>query len=97
MRSIFDIDEISGYVTSKKEFDYEKQSQFDVIVKAIDEGGRFGYTLLKVIIEDVNDNNPVFGINEYKYVISTSFNKNKTLFKVNKFIFLIIDKHSKLI
>ena len=71
-RSFFQIDNSTGAITSTVEFDREKRPEYRIVIAAEDGGhGRpakerlLRYCVLKVTIEDVNDNYPYFSIKTY--------------------------------
>uniref|UniRef100_A0A0N4ZEJ4 Cadherin n=1 Tax=Parastrongyloides trichosuri TaxID=131310 RepID=A0A0N4ZEJ4_PARTI len=73
---IFAIDSTKGTIClrndKKKSLDYETTKRYHLIVYGNDELGRNATTLIKVILEDVNDNEPKF--NPKVYNISISIN-----------------------
>lgn len=52
-------------------------------MKVSDGGGKFGFASVKVIVLDINDNVPYFLLKEYKIVISTATEANKTILTVS--------------
>ncbi|XP_017121894.1 fat-like cadherin-related tumor suppressor homolog isoform X1 [Drosophila elegans] len=82
MKKFFLIDQTTGVITSKVTFDREKRDEYVVLLKVSDGGGKFGFASLKVIIADVNDNVPYFLIKEYKIVVSTTTEANRTILTV---------------
>lgn len=65
-------------------FDREQRAFYDVLVRVSDEGGKADFTLLKIKVEDVNDNSPRFMVKEYKLVVKVNTTINSTLLKVSK-------------
>ncbi|KRK02312.1 uncharacterized protein Dyak_GE19644, isoform C [Drosophila yakuba] len=82
MKKIFLIDQSTGVITSKVTFDREKKDEYVVLLKVSDGGGKFGFASLKVIVVDVNDNVPYFLLKEYKMVVSTTTEANRTILTV---------------
>ncbi|XP_030375675.1 fat-like cadherin-related tumor suppressor homolog [Scaptodrosophila lebanonensis] len=82
MKKFFDINRSTGSISSKVTFDRESRSEYEVLLKAIDGGSKFGFALLRVLIDDINDNSPYFPIKEYKIVINTSTQINDTILTV---------------
>ncbi|XP_016955474.1 fat-like cadherin-related tumor suppressor homolog isoform X1 [Drosophila biarmipes] len=82
MKKFFLIDQSTGVVTSKVTFDREKRDEYVVLLKVSDGGGKFGFASLKVMVVDVNDNVPYFLLKEYKIVVSTTTEANKTILTV---------------
>ncbi|XP_032575014.1 fat-like cadherin-related tumor suppressor homolog isoform X2 [Drosophila sechellia] len=82
MKKIFLIDQSTGVITSKVTFDREKKDEYVVLLKVSDGGGKFGFASLKVIVVDVNDNVPYFLLKEYKMVVSTTVEANRTILNV---------------
>ena len=71
-RSFFEIDNSTGVLTSTVEFDREKRREYRIVIAAEDGGhGRpanerlLRYCVLKITVEDVNDNYPYFSIKTY--------------------------------
>ena len=58
----FDIDQITGEITTLAKLDREKQEQYLIRVEAVDGGDRprTGATTIQVTVEDINDNPPKF-------------------------------------
>ena len=63
---MFSLDEKSGELWSRKTFDREEASVYEVSLVATDTGGRAGFTTLRINVGDVNDNAPLFELSEYK-------------------------------
>ncbi|XP_033149615.1 fat-like cadherin-related tumor suppressor homolog [Drosophila busckii] len=82
MKQYFDIDKNTGLITSKVKFDREIRGEYVLQLKATDGGSKFGFTTLKVLIEDVNDNSPKFSLREYKIVISPLNKPNEIILSV---------------
>ncbi|XP_078248618.1 protocadherin beta-16 isoform X10 [Pogona vitticeps] len=55
---LFHFDEMTGEITVQGEIDYEKETSYDINIKATDGGGLSGYCKVLVEVEDVNDNPP---------------------------------------
>lgn len=83
MNTIFRIDKINGAVYAKQSLDREIQSFYDLLLRTTDGGGKFSYTILKIKVEDVNDNSPQFPVNEYKVTIRDDIKFNDTIIKVS--------------
>ncbi|XP_042319292.1 protocadherin beta-16-like [Sceloporus undulatus] len=56
--NLFHLNEMTGEITVKGEIDFEKQTSYDMSIKATDGGGLSGHCNVLVEIEDVNDNAP---------------------------------------
>lgn len=87
-KEYFEIDNINGSITAKVAFDREQRAFYDVLVRVSDEGGKADFTLLKIKVEDVNDNSPRFMVKEYKLVVKVNTTINSTLMKVSKIYLL---------
>lgn len=83
MKQYFDINRNTGVITSKITFDREVRDEYLLQLKAIDGGSKFGFASLRVLIEDVNDNSPIFVIKEYKLVLSVSHASNESIMAVS--------------
>lgn len=71
-----------GVITLKRKLDRENQYLHEVPIVAVDDGGRTGYTYLKVTIGDINDNAPQFQANEYKASIHANMSVGTTILTV---------------
>jgi len=78
----FQIDPDTGDVWSFGSFDRETRSHFDVPIIATDRSGLSGFAMLKVRIGDVNDNAPLFDLNEYKANIYANMTLGSTIIRV---------------
>ncbi|XP_036379000.1 protocadherin gamma-A11-like [Megalops cyprinoides] len=58
----FDIDPSSGEITVKGKLDFEKSKQFEINVKATDQGGLTDSSKVLIDVLDVNDNAPVITV-----------------------------------
>lgn len=76
MREIFDIDSDTGEVTTKIKLDRESRKSYDILVMAIDDGGRAGFATIRVSVADENEFPPQFVNTEYKTVIHANVSKN---------------------
>ncbi|XP_053253392.1 protocadherin beta-16-like [Podarcis raffonei] len=56
--SFFHLNEINGEITLSGQLDYEKETSYDMNIRATDGGGLSGHCKVLVEIEDVNDNVP---------------------------------------
>ncbi|XP_062985766.1 protocadherin beta-16-like [Elgaria multicarinata webbii] len=56
--NLFHLNEITGEISVLGEMDYEKETSYDMNIKATDGGGLSGHCKVLVEIEDVNDNAP---------------------------------------
>ena len=63
---MFSLDEHSGEVWSRRTFDREERSVYEISLVATDSGGRSGVATLRINVGDVNDNAPKFELSEYK-------------------------------
>ncbi|KAG1673729.1 Fat-like cadherin-related tumor suppressor [Nymphon striatum] len=62
--------------------DRENQYLHEVPIVAVDDGGRTGYTLLRVTVGDINDNAPQFQANEYKANIHANMSVGTTILTI---------------
>ena len=74
---IFEIDAVSGRITTKNMLDYEKQKLYSVTVIATDRGTspRRATTVVSVNIVDVNDNKPIFSGLPYSETVKEDASK----------------------
>lgn len=93
MNTVFRIDKVNGAVYAKQSLDRELQSFYELLLRVTDGGGKFSYTILKVKVEDLNDNPPQFPVNEYKITMHDDVKANDIIIKVstlNNATFLVI-------
>uniref|UniRef100_T1J1P1 Uncharacterized protein n=1 Tax=Strigamia maritima TaxID=126957 RepID=T1J1P1_STRMM len=81
-KELFGINAETGEIYSKVKFDREKQQVYEVPVVAVDGGGHSGYTLLRVVLSDVNDNAPKFRLGEYRANIHANMSVGTTILQV---------------
>ncbi|XP_015265545.1 PREDICTED: protocadherin-16-like [Gekko japonicus] len=68
----FQIDPSNGYICVSQDIDREEDlSTYDLLVKATDGGGLSAQAFLRIEIEDINDNHPVFNPEIYMTSISS--------------------------
>lgn len=79
---LFSIDSLTGEVWSRHMFDREARTTYEIPIKALDTGGRAGFTNLIVHISDVNDNHPKFELEEYKANVFSNLTKGSTVVQV---------------
>ncbi|XP_062835577.1 protocadherin beta-16-like [Anolis carolinensis] len=58
IQSLFHLNEITGEITVLGEIDYEKETNYEMTIKAIDGGGLSGHCKVLVEVGDMNDNAP---------------------------------------
>ena len=78
----FTINITSGVITTLRSFDRETTSQYTLIVKAADSYNFSSTVPVVVLIEDINDNDPVFNKPVYEVGISESIQVNVTFLQV---------------
>uniref|UniRef100_A0A803SN76 Protocadherin beta-1 n=1 Tax=Anolis carolinensis TaxID=28377 RepID=A0A803SN76_ANOCA len=66
---LFHLNEITGEITVLGKLDYEKETNYDMSIKATDGGGLSGHCKVFMGIEDVNDNAPEVSIISLKNII----------------------------
>ncbi|XP_028599298.2 protocadherin-23 [Podarcis muralis] len=68
----FQIDPSSGHICVSQDIDREEDpSTYDLLVKAVDGGGLSAQAFVRIEIEDINDNHPVFDPAAYTTSISS--------------------------
>lgn len=85
MREAFDIDADTGDIITKIKLDRETRKSYDMLVIATDEGGRSGFTTVRLSVVDENEFPPQFINTEYKTVIPANLTRN-TVFLMIKAI-----------
>lgn len=78
----FEINETTGVITTTKVLDREQKRIFSGPIVAVDQGGRVGFTNIRIKIEDKNDNHPVFYLSEYKSTIPGNWSVESEFCKV---------------
>ncbi|KAK5602880.1 hypothetical protein CRENBAI_021533 [Crenichthys baileyi] len=81
--ALFNIDKRSGEVTLNGKTDYEKAKNYQVIIRARDDGGLTGSCKLIVDIIDVNDNRPDIHIMSKSNLISEDAKPNTVVTIIN--------------
>nr|XP_020448364.1 protocadherin gamma-A9-like isoform X15 [Monopterus albus] len=82
-RGMFEINKESGDVTLKGKADYEKARNFQVNIRASDDGGLTGSCKLIVDVLDMNDNRPDIHIMSKSNVISEDAKLNTVVTMIN--------------
>lgn len=72
MNEVFDVDSESGIVKTRIMLDREKHPKYEILVQAKDGGGRVGYTIVRLSVQDENEFPPQFVNSEYKAAISSN-------------------------
>lgn len=82
MREIFDVDADAGDVITKVKLDREARKSYEVLVMASDEGGRSGFTTLRITVVDENEYPPEFVNSEYKTCIHANVSRNNVFLRI---------------
>ncbi|XP_068570878.1 protocadherin gamma-A11-like isoform X17 [Cebidichthys violaceus] len=83
VRHMFDVNEDSGEVRLTGHLDYEKKRNFQINVRARDNGGLTDTCKVIVDVVDINDNEPLIKIMSKSAVISESANPNTVVTMIN--------------
>ncbi|XP_060630170.2 protocadherin beta-7-like isoform X11 [Anolis sagrei] len=67
--NLFQLNEMTGEIIVLGEIDYEKETSYDMSIKATDDGGLSGQCKVFIEVEDVNDNAPEVSIISLRNVI----------------------------
>ena len=80
----FQIDEVTGLITTNKLLDREKQEMYEIIVLAVDSGSpqQTGSATVQITLLDINDNAPMFEESLYIVSISESVGGGTTIIRV---------------
>nr|XP_060630169.1 protocadherin beta-16-like isoform X2 [Anolis sagrei ordinatus] len=89
IRNLFHVHEMTGEITVLGEIDYEKETSYEMNIKATDGGGLSGYCNVLVEVEDVNDNAP-----EVSVISLTNIIKEDSPLNTVIALFSITDKDS---
>jgi protocadherin Fat 1/2/3 len=82
MMEIFDVDADTGDVTTKIMLDRETRRNYEILLMATDEGGRNGFTTVRVTVTDENEFSPEFLNMEYNAVIHVNLTKNIVFLRI---------------
>ncbi|KAG8186896.1 hypothetical protein JTE90_023783 [Oedothorax gibbosus] len=82
-RKFFRINSETGEVYTKVPIDREVYNLCQIIVSAVDAGGRCGYATVHVTITDENDNAPLFAVSEYTVTIPVNMTVGTTILKIH--------------
>jgi len=77
---------LSGAVSTKAALDREAKDVHEIRVSATDGGGRAGYTLIRVTVDDQGDHEPSFSAGDYKANVFASANIGTTVIQVFSFV-----------
>uniref|UniRef100_A0A7E4W5I1 Cadherin domain-containing protein n=1 Tax=Panagrellus redivivus TaxID=6233 RepID=A0A7E4W5I1_PANRE len=83
--SVFKIDAYTGKICLQKPLDYEETSRYQLSVHATDSGGKMSSTLVNIMVEDINDNAPVFEPEVYNVTIYGDLPVGTALLSVQAF------------
>ncbi|XP_070819457.1 protocadherin beta-16-like [Chaetodon trifascialis] len=83
VRHMFEINEDSGEVRLTGRLDYEKKRNFQINVRAMDNGGLSDSCKVIVDVVDINDNEPTIKIMSKSAIISESANPNTVVTMIN--------------
>ncbi|XP_042145867.1 fat-like cadherin-related tumor suppressor homolog isoform X2 [Ixodes scapularis] len=81
----FRIDNATGEIFTTKPLDRESRHLYLIPVSATDGGGRLAFTMVRVTVTDVNDNEPQFAVSEYRVNIQVNTTVGTTILKVRAF------------
>ncbi|KAG0414954.1 hypothetical protein HPB47_007882, partial [Ixodes persulcatus] len=77
----FRIDNATGEIFTTKPLDRESRHLYLIPVSATDGGGRLAFTMVRVTVTDVNDNEPQFAVSEYRVNIQVNTTVGTTILK----------------
>ncbi|XP_075960084.1 protocadherin beta-16-like [Anarhichas minor] len=83
VRQMFDVNEDNGEVRLTGHLDYEKKRNFQINLRAMDNGGLTDSCKVIVDVVDINDNEPLIKIMSKSAVISESANPNTVVTMIN--------------
>lgn len=76
MNEVFDVDSESGIVKTRIKLDREERNKYEILIQARDDGGRVGYTTVRLSVSDENEFPPQFVNSEYKAAISSNISRS---------------------
>lgn len=82
MRETFNIDADTGDIITKVKLDRETRKSYEILVMASDEGGRSGFTTIRVSVADENEFPPQFVNSEYKTVVHANLSRNIVFLRI---------------
>nr|XP_042897100.1 fat-like cadherin-related tumor suppressor homolog isoform X1 [Parasteatoda tepidariorum] len=82
-QKLFKINPHSGEVFTTSSIDREQKKLFELVISAVDSGGRCGYAIVRVTITDENDNMPQFSVSEYTVTIPVNMTIGTTILKIH--------------
>ena len=82
-KHLFKIDPNNGLITTTEVLDREVKESYDIPVQVNDGNGRNGFTTVKIILLDENDNAPEFPLPEYKANIPSDLSAGTEIIKVS--------------
>ncbi|KAH9504992.1 hypothetical protein Btru_061348 [Bulinus truncatus] len=75
----FVIDPVSGNVTTWRFLDRETTASYALVVRALNQGGKSATATLSVVVNDVNDCNPIFTPSVYVFYVPHNWNSNQVV------------------
>ena len=72
----------TGELWSEKVLDREDRASYEIPITVTDQGGRNGFTTIKITVADENDNSPFFPLSEYKGNIQANLTVGSTVLRV---------------
>ncbi|CAN8006700.1 unnamed protein product, partial [Ixodes hexagonus] len=82
--SYFRIDDATGEIFTSQPLDRESKHKYMIPVCATDGGGRLAFTVVRVTVTDVNDNEPQFAVSEYRVNIQANTTVGTTILKASR-------------
>ena len=79
---IYDFCSFVGEIITKQTLDREERKLYEVLVVASDAGGKSSLTTVRITVTDVNDNAPIFQLDEYNACIRSEMSSNSVFLKV---------------
>ncbi|XP_016848530.2 protocadherin beta-16 isoform X4 [Anolis carolinensis] len=79
IRNLFNLNEMTGEITVSGKIDFEKETSYDMNIKATDGGGLSGHCKVLLEVEDVNDNTPDISVISLTNVIQEDSPLNTVL------------------
>ena len=83
LKQFFRLDPSTGELWSEKVLDRETRASYEIPITVTDQGGRNGFTTIKITVVDENDNSPFFPLSEYKANLQANLTVGSTVIRVS--------------
>jgi hypothetical protein len=67
--AVFELNRETGGLTVIRALDREREDEYRLTARAVDDGGLFSTCRISIVVRDVNDHNPTFALNNYTFAV----------------------------